>query len=109
MKINPFVIFLVIIALFFAFNAFNPGGSGGRQISYSQFLSLVEAGKVESVSITENRLDLKTKQIERILIGDRSVELSTFSTLLPSVEARDPDLMPTLKKNNVAIQAQKHT
>lgn len=106
MKINPFVIFLVIIALFFAFNAFNPGGSGGRQISYSQFLSLVEAGKVESVSITENRLDLKTKQIERILIGDRSVELSTFSTLLPSVEARDPDLMPTLKKNNVAIQAQ---
>jgi cell division protease FtsH len=107
LRINPFIIFLVIIALFFAFNAMNPTGSGGRQISYSSFFELVEAGKIESVSITDNYLELRTKQQEELpLVNNRTATSSTFNTLIPGPEARDSELMPTLRKNNVAIRAQ---
>jgi ATP-dependent Zn protease len=78
--------------------------SGDRQISYSMLRIMIEADKVESVLISENFLELKTKQPEKVTLTDnREVFASTFNSFL-SNEVVDSELLGSLKKFGVGIQ-----
>ncbi len=78
--------------------------SGDRQINYTTLRTLIATGKVESVSISENYLELKTKQPESVVLTDnRTVKATSFNSFLAS-EATDSSLLNDLKKFRVGIQ-----
>ena len=83
------VIGLLLMALFNLFQ--NPGqGRRGNEISYSEFLSGVEAGNVSEVTIAKHRIS-----------GVYRDKGSTFTTIAPE----DPNLVERLNKKGVKITA----
>ena len=97
-----FLIFSILCLV--GYFALNFRVSGDRQISYLTLRTLIGTGKVESVSISENYLELRTKQPESVLLTDnRLVKANTFNSFLSS-EVTDSDLLNDLKKFQVGIQ-----
>ncbi len=83
------VIALLLVALF---NLFQSPGQGrrGNEISYTEFLSGVEAGNVAEVTIAKHRIN-----------GTFRDKSGNFSTIAPE----DPNLVARLEKKNVKITA----
>ena len=69
------------------FNAFNTPHTPSKEITYSDFLNLIKTKQVESVIIQGNQIKLRT------------INGQFYSCYAPN----DPDLIKTLKKNNVLI------
>ncbi|MGL5001719.1 MAG: ATP-dependent metallopeptidase FtsH/Yme1/Tma family protein, partial [Casimicrobium sp.] len=83
------------------------GRPGGGEVSYDTFIGLVQRGQVESVVLTDNFAQIKLKQQEQIqLANGRQSTSSEFTTQLLPGGARDEQLVPLLKQNNVGILAQ---
>jgi len=101
-RINPWTIVIVLLLGYWLFSQF--GGSGNRAtLSYSEFLSYVEQGKVQTVVLEEGRISGQFKVPERIETGGRTVVERRFS--LPSVprEFADQNLIPLLKQQGVEV------
>ncbi|RIH82288.1 ATP-dependent zinc metalloprotease FtsH [Calidithermus terrae] len=101
-RINPWTIVIVLLLGYWLFSQF--GGSGNRAtLSYSEFLSYVEQGKVQTVVLEEGRISGQFKVPERIDVGGRTVVERRFS--LPSVprEFADQNLIPLLKQQGVEV------
>src|ERR1700694_3258799 len=83
------VIALLLVALF---NLFQSPGQGrrGNEISYTEFLSGVEAGNVADVTIAKHRIT-----------GTFRDKSTTFTTIAPE----DPNLVEKLNKKGVKITA----
>src|SRR5690554_448330 len=83
------VLWLIIAAvLLTVFNNFNPQ-TASQQMSYSDFVSLVENGQVQRVTIDGLTIE-----------GERQ-DGTRFETIRPNVH--DPDLMPSLIHNQVTV------
>ena len=83
------VLWLIIAAvLLTVFNNFNPQ-TASQQMSYSDFVSLVENGQVQRVTIDGLAIE-----------GERQ-DGTRFETIRPNVQ--DPDLMPSLIENRVTV------
>jgi cell division protease FtsH len=82
------ILFLLMVALF---NVFSNGSrtSMGREISYSDFLNRVEADQVAAVRLDGERVFVTT------------IDGVSYQTIQP----RNTDVLPTLRENNVEIQA----
>jgi cell division protease FtsH len=102
-RINPWLIVILLLAGVWFING--TGGNQGRNsVPYNTFLTLVEQGKVESVTITENVVDVRLKQQERVTsTNGQAVETSRVSTLLLPSSAPDQNLIPLLTRNGVDI------
>ena len=86
------IVLWVVIAmvLMSVFNSFSPQGArDSGEIDYTTFLNEVSAGNVESVVITDHKIDGKTKDGQ------------AFKTMSPG----DPELVNQLYKYGVRIQA----
>ncbi len=105
MKINPWFILIALIAAVAIFNFSSSGNT--RVISYDTFLSLVNAGKVESVVFTDSIVDVRLKQQEAVTtVGGEAATASRFRSSLLPAEARDNTLVETLKARGVALLSQ---
>lgn len=83
------VLWLIIAAvLLTVFNNFNPQ-TASQQMSYSDFVSLVENGQVQRVTI------------DGLVIEGERQDGTRFETIRPNVH--DPDLMPSLIHNRVTV------
>ena len=84
------VLWVVVAAVLMAvFNAFGPRTVRTEQLAYDEFISQVQAGRVESVNIAADNTTITGKR------GDGA----TFTTHAP----RDPRLVDDLLEHNVAI------
>jgi cell division protease FtsH len=101
-RINPWTIVIVLLLGYWLFSQFS-GGSSRATLSYSEFLSYVEQGKVQSVVLQNGRISGEFKMPERIEVGNRSVVERSFS--LPSVprEFADQNLIPLLRQQGVQV------
>ncbi len=99
---NPWLLVMLIVLGIFIFSTFNNRATTRREISYSQFLDLVEDDKVASVVILQNNTSIegKLKEQVQIEVGNEPVAIKDFKTTPPSY---DDTLIATLRKNNVAI------
>ncbi|GER06739.1 ATP-dependent zinc metalloprotease FtsH [Iodidimonas muriae] len=87
---NALLWLVIIIVLVAVFNLFQgPAGTGAPQLAYSDFLSRVEQGQVQSVTIQGQTISGESRD------GGR------FSTYMPD----DATLIPTLKQNGVRFTA----
>ncbi len=83
-------LWLVIgLVMVFLFNLFNKPQKAIQEIPYSDFLNYVKKGDIVSVVIQNDRLEGKF------------VNHTSVRTVMP---ARDPDMIPLLKKKGVTIQ-----
>ena len=80
---------LLLIALFNLFQGPAPKDGAGSEISYSRFLSDVSAGSVSEV----------------VIQGERVSGTYTNGTRFATIAPQDPQLVETLKANNVSIAA----
>ena len=99
---NPWLLVMLIVLGIFIFSTFNSRTTNRREISYSQFLDLVEDDKVASVVILQNNTSIEGKLKDPLLIdvnGD-DVTIKDFKTTPPSY---DDSLISTLRDNGVAI------
>ena len=93
--VKNFAIWIIIgLVLMTVFNEFNKKPDATDQVVYSQFISDVESGKVQSLTIEGHPLR------GQILRGKR-VDGSTFSTYAPY----DPQMVDDLIKNHVSFAA----
>jgi cell division protease FtsH len=101
-RINPWTIVIVLLLGYWLFSQFSGGGSRVT-LSYSEFLSYVEGGKVQTVVLEEGRISGEFKVPERLEVGGRSVVERRFS--LPSVprEFADQNLIPLLRQQGVKV------
>ncbi|RIH85658.1 ATP-dependent zinc metalloprotease FtsH [Calidithermus roseus] len=101
-RINPWTIVIVLLLGYWLFSQFG-GNSSRATLSYSEFLSFVEQGKVQSVVLQNGRISGEFKAPERIELGGRSVVERRFS--LPSVprEFADQNLIPLLREQGVRV------
>ncbi|PAF51065.1 cell division protein FtsH [Helicobacter sp. 13S00401-1] len=98
MNKNPLLVFIVlVIVLVILFKIFTPGEGGGifsgfgggnavsRNIDYSEFKNLVEAGKIDSVQIGQTTIRAKGEESGvKMLYTTRRVQDSTLVPLLDS-------------------------
>ena len=83
-------LWLVIgLVMVFLFNLFNKPQKAIQEVPYSDFLNYVKKGDIVSVVIQNDRLEGKF------------VNHASVRTVMP---ARDPDMIPLLKKKGVTIQ-----
>jgi cell division protease FtsH len=100
---NPWLLVMLIVLGIFIFSTVNNRSANRREISYSQFLDLVEDDKVASVVILQNNTSIegKLKAPLQLEIGDETtMTIKDFKTTPPSY---DDSLISTLRDNNVAI------
>ncbi len=99
---NPWLLVMLIVLGIFIFSTFNSRTTNRREISYSQFLDLVEDDKVASVVILQNNTSIegKLKDTIQIEVGSDLVSIKDFKTTPPSY---DDSLISTLRDNGVAI------
>jgi cell division protease FtsH len=107
---------LVLIALFFTSMMYKGSSSGGNQeITYTEFLTLVEDDKVDSVTFKDDVINIELKEGETYGVSDEEAAKlqqlyeatgqkakSTLYTAYPGVQ--DDELMPLLKKHKVEIE-----
>lgn len=83
-------ILLILLGVIFVSSLYRQNQQD-RDISYSEFLSRVDAGQIQEVTLRENQL----------LASPR--EGTVFKVVVPG---NDPDLIPALKRQNVNIKVQ---
>ena len=107
---SPWTTIIWIVVLIFVgyliFTLFLGRNSGQVEISYSTFRQYVQAGEVQSVTITGNEITgMLTKQVTGSVVGSTQNETySTFYTYVPAVG--DPTLLPLLESYNVQVISQ---
>ena len=107
---------LVLIALFFTSMMYKGSGSSSNQeISYTEFLSLVEDDKVDTVTFKDDVINIELKEGETYGVSEEEAAKlqqlyeatgqgakTSLYTAYPGVQ--DDELMPLLKKHNVEIE-----
>lgn len=88
------IIALLLVALFNLFQG-PPGGQRGQEISYSEFLSNVDKGRVRGVTIAG-------QQITGLFVDGGAAQFQTYAP-------NDPDLVKRLEERGVAITAKAPT
>ncbi|HWG85358.1 MAG TPA: ATP-dependent metallopeptidase FtsH/Yme1/Tma family protein, partial [Deinococcales bacterium] len=102
-RINPWTILIVLIVGAWLINLTTSQG-GRNAVSYSNFIALVEAGKVEQVTFVEDQATIKLRQQELVTTtNDQQVEASRFTTQLPPLSVRDESLQDRLRDKNVEV------
>ena len=87
---NLFLLFIIFVVVISLFNFIRLGSSVKEtELSYSQFLNMVQQGKIKEVSIRGH-----------IIRGELGTNMP-FQTYAPT----DPELIKTLRENKVEIQA----
>ena len=106
---------LVLIALFFTSMMYKGSSSSNNQeITYTEFLQLVEEDKVDSVTFKDDVINIELKEGVTYGVSEEDAAKlkqlyeatgqSTKSTLYTAyIGIEDKDLMPLLKKHNVEI------
>ncbi len=90
--LKTFVIWLVIaVVLITLFSNFGPRHADSQEYTYSQFMTAVKQGSIQSVNIQERSIEGKTK------------DGKTFSTYLPM---SDPSLLSQLVDKGVNVQGE---
>jgi cell division protease FtsH len=98
---------LIVLLLVFAFAPLLFGMFGGTaadqsRISYSQFRNEVEAGNVETVTVSGERISGElSSPVTRTLDDGNELEVSNFVTFLPTFG--DEGLFALLQQNNVEV------
>ncbi len=88
------IIALLLVALFNLFQNNSSASRRGSEISYSEFLDNVEAGKVQDVEIRGNRIN-----------GQRlNGNLRDGKPFITNAPAEDPNLIATLRRKDVKMQ-----
>ena len=91
---NMAVWVLVILAMFFLFNTFKTQNVETDEISFSEFILDVDAGRIKEVVI-------KGQEISGKYADSDAGKKNKFRTYAPD----DPDLVKTLRQNNIKITA----
>ncbi|MBN2542696.1 ATP-dependent zinc metalloprotease FtsH [bacterium] len=73
-----------------------------QEISYSQFMELVEQGNVESVVFEEKTITGKLTKSVNLMIDGQTKALDKFKVFIPF---EDPDLVSNLEERNIGIKA----
>jgi cell division protease FtsH len=100
---NPWLLVMVIILGFFIFQNLSTAGPG-RNISYSEFLRLVEEGAVQSVTIQGRNVQGELRTETQVLVDGSMETVRSFRTVTPDVGLPDTTLIPLLREQNVAIE-----
>ncbi len=99
---NTFMIFLVVtlVVLFIMAIVNNSGNSSSTEITYSEFLDLLEDGQVESVEISSDRIDIELKSE---LLSDYPGLSSSGATTYYTGNPDDPNLVARLNQAGVSF------
>jgi len=115
---GPFMllVLLSLIALFITSFIYNSAGSSTREeITYSEFLELVENDQVESVLFTGENIEITLKEDSDYTGSDETESAASAYERATGVKLKvtyytvyinDDDLLPTLKEHGVAIDAE---
>ena len=105
---------LVLIALFFTSMMYKGSSSSSNQeITYTEFLTLVEDDKVESVTFKDDVINIELKEGETYGVSEEeAAKLQQLyeatgqkaKATLYTAYVDDEDLIPTLKKHDVEIE-----
>ena len=105
-RINPWFIVLILIGGLLLFNTFRGFGSG-NEVRYSDFIKLVQADKVQNVSLGERsaQVDLKVpEQVDTIGPVNGTKQITHFDVVLPSgAGITDNQLIPLLNQKGVSF------
>ena len=105
-RINPWFIVLILIGGLLLFNTFRGFGSG-NEVRYSDFIKLVQADKVQNVSLGERsaQVDLKVpEQVDTIGTLNGTKQITHFEVVLPSgAGITDNQLIPLLNQKGVSF------
>ena len=107
-----------IIVLLLAVVAFAGPTTTSSEISYSQFLDKVNAGEIESVTISKNVVsavpkgeDSEKKEVQNApktdIVGLSNVNQPATFQYKIQIPENDPNLLSLLEKNNVEINVKK--
>ncbi|SDI25094.1 cell division protease FtsH [Pseudobutyrivibrio sp. 49] len=104
---------LVLIALFFTSMMYKGSSSGGNQeITYTEFLTLVEDDKVDSVTFKDDVINIELKKGETYGVSEEDAAKlqqlyeatgQSAKASLYTAYIKDDELLPLLKKHNVEI------
>jgi len=102
-RINPWSLVLVVILAYWLFTLF--GSSNTRSnISYTDFLTYVEQGKVARVILQEGRINGFFKAPERVRVGNSTETTDRFTVIALPSGYTDPQFTQLLRQNGVVIE-----
>jgi ATP-dependent metalloprotease FtsH len=93
---------LIILLPLTVYQLFMPKERAAVDIKYSEFVEQLDAGNVESVTITERQVNGVLRQPARAVTERGSRPYEQFRTVLPF---EDPDLVRTMQEKGVAVEA----
>jgi cell division protease FtsH len=95
---NPFIAWILFVFLaFMAYQLYNQTRPTEAEISYSRFLSEIEAGNIASVEIVERQVEGELVRPSTVVQGGRDVSFHRFKTWLPF---EDPDLLDVIEEKS---------
>ncbi len=97
---NPWLLVMLIILGIFVFNQFNATPSGS-EIGYSEFINLVQEGKVQSAVIEDGNIRGELNAETQVGQGENVRSILRFETTPPP--AGDPELINLLREQNVSF------
>ncbi|MBN1756520.1 ATP-dependent zinc metalloprotease FtsH [bacterium] len=100
------IVWLVILAVVIIFAQYFSQMKTEPEITYSQFMDLVEEGTVESIVFEEKDITGELRKEVSLNIDGRSVTLDKFKLHIPF---DDPDLVRELKGKGISVNARKVT
>ena len=109
---QPFIVLglLVLIALFFTSMMYKGSTGSSEEVSYSEFLQMVEEDKVESVIIESSQISITLKEGQFFVKEGQEPNKNNYYTAAYGGQAsyycaylRDDDLLPMLKDHGVDI------
>jgi len=102
-RINPWNLVIVVILAYWLFSLLG-GGFGNRpSLSYSDFISYVQEGKVARVVLEEGRISGTFKAPERITSGNNTVTTTNFSLPALPTGFNDPQFTQLLRQQGVEV------
>jgi ATP-dependent metalloprotease FtsH len=93
---------LIILLPLTIYQLFMPKERSAVDINYTEFVEQLDAGNVESVTITERQVSGVLKQPARTVTERGSRPYEEFRTVLPF---EDPDLVRAMQEKGVAVEA----
>ncbi|MCF0130260.1 MAG: ATP-dependent metallopeptidase FtsH/Yme1/Tma family protein [Pseudobutyrivibrio sp.] len=102
---QPFYILglLVLIALFFTSMMYKGSAGGTQEVTYSEFLEMVENDQVESVVIDNSEIEITLKDEVSRDKDSKYYSTAYGKTTYYTAYLRDDDLLPTMKAHGVDI------
>ena len=91
------VLLVVLIAVMLGFQSYSAKVEATPEIRYSDFYTLLQGGKIESVTLTGLEVKGKCKGPESV----NGATLTSFRTLLPSMD--DRELLPLLRDKGAVV------